>query len=95
MNVKPIHDRVIVRQKDADETSAGGILLPGKAGEKAFEGEVMAVGPGTRDKNGNLIALTVKVGDRILFGKYHGQQVKIEGEELIVMKEEDIFAVIE
>jgi chaperonin GroES len=95
MNIRPLHDRVIVKRVEAERTTASGIVLPDSAGEKPDQGEVLAVGPGKRDENGKHVALDVKVGDRVLFGKYAGQSVKVEGEELLVMREEDIMGVIE
>ena len=94
MNIRPLHDRVIVKRVEAERTTASGIVLPDSAGEKPDQGEVLAVGPGKRDENGKHVALDVKVGDRILFGKYAGQTVKVDGEELLVMREEDIMGVL-
>lgn len=95
MTFRPLHDRVLVRRIEAEEKTAGGIIIPDAAKEKPSEGEVIAVGEGTRDEAGNRIALDVKVGDKILFGKYSGQTVKVKGDELLVMREEDIMGVIE
>jgi chaperonin GroES len=95
MKLRPLHDRVIVKRLDAEEKTASGIVLPGNAAEKPDQGEILAVGPGRKDDKGTLIALNVKVGDKVLFGKYSGQTVKVDGEELLVMKEDDLFAVIE
>ena len=95
MNIRPLHDRVIVKRVEAERTTASGIVLPDSAGEKPDQGEVLAVGPGKRDDNGKQIALDVKVGDRVLFGKYAGQAVKVDGQEVLVMREEDIMGVLE
>ena len=95
MNIRPLHDRVIVKRVEAERTTASGIVLPDSAGEKPDQGEVLAVGPGKRDENGKQIALDVKVGDRVLFGKYAGQAVKVDGQEVLVMREEDIMGVIQ
>ena len=95
MNFRPLHDRVLVRRVEAEEKTAGGIIIPDTAKEKPQEGEVVAVGPGTRDDSGSLVALSVKTGDRILFGKWSGTEVKIDGEDLLIMKESDILGVIE
>jgi chaperonin GroES len=95
MNIRPLHDRVIVKRVEAERTTASGIVIPDSAGEKPDQGEVLAVGPGKRDDNGKQITLDVKVGDRVLFGKYAGQAVKVEGDELLVMREEDIMGVVE
>jgi chaperonin GroES len=95
MKFRPLHDRVVVRRIDSDEKSAGGIIIPDTAKEKPQEGEVVAVGPGTRDDDGKLVKLDVKKGDRILFGKWSGTEVKIEGEEYLIMKESDIMGVVE
>ena len=91
MQIRPLHDRVIVKRLEAERTTASGIVLPDTAGEKPDQGEVIAVGPGKRDDAGKLIPMDVKVGDRVLFGKYSGQTVKVDGEEFLVMREEDIF----
>lgn len=95
MNIRPLHDRVLVRRKEEETTSAGGIVIPDSAAEKPEQGEVIAVGNGKLLDNGEVRALDVKVGDRVLFGKYSGSPVKVEGEELVVMREDDITAVIE
>ena len=95
MNIRPLHDRVIVKRVEAERTTASGILIPDSAGEKPDQGEVLAIGPGKRDDNGKQIALDVKVGDRVLFGKYAGQAVKVDGEEVLVMREEDIMGVLQ
>jgi chaperonin GroES len=94
MKIRPLHDRVIVKRLEAESKSAGGIVIPDTAGEKPDQGEVIAVGPGKRNEDGKREALDVKVGDRILFGKYSGTTVKIEGTELLVMREEDIMGVV-
>ena len=95
MKFRPLHDRVVVKRIEAEEKSAGGIIIPDTAKEKPQEGEVVAVGPGARDESGKVQPLDVKKGDRILFGKWSGTEVKLDGEELIVMKESDIMGVIE
>ncbi|MCK5120415.1 MAG: co-chaperone GroES [Methylomarinum sp.] len=95
MNIRPLHDRVIVKRVEEETTSAGGIVLPGSATEKPSEGEVLAVGNGKQLDNGDVRALEVKVGDKVLFGKYSGNEVKINGEELIVMREEDIMGILD
>jgi len=95
MNIRPLHDRVIVRRMEEERTSAGGIVIPDSAAEKPAQGEVVAVGNGKLLDNGELRPLDVKVGDRVLFSKYGGTEVKVEGEELLVMREDDITAVIE
>ena len=92
---RPLHDRVFVKRIDADEKTKGGIIIPDSAQEKPSEGKVIAVGPGGRDEAGKLIPIDVKAGDRVLFGKWSGTEVKIDGEELIIMKESDIMGVIE
>jgi len=94
MNIRPLHDRVIVKRVEAERTTASGIVIPDSAGAKPDQGEVLAVGPGKRDDNGKQIALDVKVGDRVLFGKYAGQAVKVAGDEVLVMREEDIMGVV-
>ena len=94
MNIRPLHDRVIVKRVEAERTTASGIVILDSAGEKPDQGEVLAVGPGKRDDNGKQIALDVKVGDRVLFGKYAGQAVKVAGDEVLVMREEDIMGVV-
>lgn len=95
MKIRPLHDRVIVKRVEAETRTAGGIYIPEAAGEKPDQGEVLAVGPGKRDEAGKLIAMDVKVGDRVLFGKYSGQTVKVDGDEYLVMREEDIMGVLE
>ena len=95
MKIRPLHDRVIVKRLEEERKTASGIVIPDTAAEKPDQGEVIAVGPGKRDENGKHIAPDVKVGDKVLFGKYAGQTVKVEGEELLVMREEDIMAVVE
>ncbi len=95
MKFRPLHDRVVVRRLDAEEKTAGGIIIPDTAKEKPMEGEIIAVGPGARDEQGHLVELDVKAGDRVLFGKWSGTEVKIEGEELLIMKESDIMGIIE
>ena len=95
MNIRPLHDRVIVKRVEAERTTASGIVIPESAGEKPDQGEVLAVGPGKRDDNGKQVALDVKVGDRVLFGKYAGQAVKVDGQEVLVMREEDIMGVLQ
>jgi chaperonin GroES len=95
MKFRPLHDRVVVRRVDAEERTAGGIIIPDTAKEKPQQGDVLAVGPGGRDENGKLTPLDVKEGDRILFGKWSGTEVVIDGEELLVMKESDILGIVE
>ena len=95
MKFRPLHDRVVVRRLDAEERTKGGIIIPDTAKEKPQEGEVIAVGPGARDESGKVQPLDVKAGDRILFGKWSGTEVKLDGEELLIMKESDIMGVIE
>jgi len=95
MHFRPLHDRVVVRRIDAEEKTSGGIIIPDTAKEKPQEGEVVAVGPGARDDNGALVELSVKAGDRILFGKWSGTEVKIDGEDLLIMKESDILGVMD
>ncbi|GAA3903736.1 co-chaperone GroES [Sphingomonas limnosediminicola] len=95
MHFRPLHDRVVVRRLEAEEKTSGGIIIPDTAKEKPQEGEVVAVGPGARDENGKLVELSVAPGDRILFGKWSGTEVKISGEDLLIMKESDILGVIE
>jgi chaperonin GroES len=95
MKFRPLHDRVVVRRLDAEEKTAGGIIIPDTAKEKPQQGEVIAVGPGARDENGKLQPLDVKPGDRVLFGKWSGTEVKIGGEDLLIMKESDIMGVLE
>jgi len=95
MKFRPLHDRVVVRRLEAEEKTAGGIIIPDTAKEKPMEGEVIAVGPGARDEAGKLVPLDVKEGDRILFGKWSGTEVKLDGEELVIMKETDIMGIVE
>ena len=95
MKFRPLHDRVVVRRIEAEEKTAGGIIIPDTAKEKPQEGEVIAVGPGGRDESGKRIPMDVKAGDRILFGKWSGTEVKIDGEDLLIMKESDILGVLE
>lgn len=95
MNIRPLHDRVLVRRSEEELKSAGGIVIPGNAAEKPSQGEVLAVGKGKILENGDVRAMDVKVGDKVMFGKYSGNEVKVDGEELMVMKEEDIMGVIE
>ncbi len=95
MNFRPLHDRVVVRRLTAEEKTAGGIIIPDTAKEKPMEGEVIAVGPGARNEQGQLVALDVKAGDKILFGKWSGTEVKLDGEELLIMKEADIMGIID
>ena len=95
MKFRPLHDRVVIRRLNAEEKSAGGIIIPDTAQEKPMEGEVVAAGPGARNEQGHVVALEVKAGDRILFGKWSGTEVKLDGEELLIMKESDIMGVIE
>ena len=95
MGFRPLHDRVLVRRVEAEEKTAGGIIIPDTAKEKPMEGEVVAAGPGARGEDGKLQPMDVKAGDRVLFGKWSGTEVKLEGEELIIMKESDIMGVIE
>jgi chaperonin GroES len=94
MKIRPLHDRVIVKRLDNERKTSSGIVIPDNVAEKPDQGEVVAVGPGKRDDNGKLIAMDLKVGDRVLFGKYSGQTVKVEGEEMLVMREEDVMGVI-
>ena len=95
MKFRPLHDRVVVRRIEAEEKSAGGIIIPDTAKEKPSQGEVIAVGPGGRDESGKLIPIDVKEGDRVLFGKWSGTEVKIDGQELLIMKESDIMGIID
>jgi len=95
MAFRPLHDRILVRRIEADEKTAGGIIIPDTAKEKPSEGEVIAVGPGARDESGKLVELDVRVGNRILFGKWSGTEIKLNGEDLIIMKESDVMGVIE
>jgi chaperonin GroES len=95
MGFRPLHDRLVVRRIEADEKTAGGIIIPDTAKEKPAEGEVVAVGPGARSEKGEIVALDVKPGDRVLFGKWSGTEVKIDGSDLLIMKESDILGIIE
>jgi len=95
MKFRPLHDRVVVKRIDAEEKTAGGIIIPDTAKEKQSQGEIVAVGPGGRDESGKLIAIDLKVGDTILFGKWSGTEVKIDGQDLLIMKESDVMGVIE
>ena len=95
MKIRPLHDRVIVKRIEEERKSAGGIVIPDTAAEKPDQGEVLAVGPGKKNEDGKLTPVDVKVGDKVLFGKYSGQTVKVKGDELLVMREEDIMGVIE
>ena len=94
MKFRPLHDRVVVRRLDEDTKTAGGIIIPDTAKEKPMEGEILAVGPGMRGENGEIVPLDVKAGDRVLFGKWSGTEVKLDGEEILIMKESDIMGVI-
>ena len=94
MKLRPLHDRVVVKRIDAEDKTTGGIIIPDTAKEKPSQGEVVAVGPGGRDESGNLIKLDVKAGDKVLFGKWSGTEVKLDGEDLLIMKESDIMGVI-
>ena len=95
MAFRPLHDRILVRRIEAEEKTAGGIIIPDTAKEKPQEGEVIAVGSGARDEAGKVVELCVKVGDRILFGKWSGTEIKLDGEDLLIMKESDVMGVIE
>ena len=95
MKFRPLHDRVVVRRITAEEKTAGGIIIPDTAKEKPMEGEVIAVGAGARNEQGQIVALDVKAGDRVLFGKWSGTEVKLDGDELLIMKESDIMGIIE
>ena len=95
MKFRPLHDRVVVKRIDAEEKTKGGIIIPDTAKEKPQEGEVLAVGPGGRDESGKLTPIDLKVGDRILFGKWSGTEIKLDGEDLLIMKESDVMGVIE
>lgn len=95
MTFRPLHDRILVRRIDAEEKTAGGIIIPDTAKEKPMEGEVIAAGPGARDESGKFLPLDVKVGDYILFGKWSGTEIKLKGEDLLIMKEADVMGVIE
>ncbi|WP_208827818.1 co-chaperone GroES [Bradyrhizobium neotropicale] len=95
MHFRPLHDRVLVRRLDAEEKTAGGIIIPDTAKEKPQQGEIVATGPGARNEQGQLVQLDVKAGDRVLFGKWSGTEVKIDGEEFLIMKESDLLGVID
>ena len=95
MKFRPLHDRVVIRRIEGEEKTKGGIIIPDTAKEKPQEGEVIAVGPGARDETGKVVALELKAGDRVLFGKWSGTEVRIDGEDLLIMKESDIMGVIE
>jgi chaperonin GroES len=95
MKFRPLHDRVVVKRLDAEEKSKGGIIIPDTAKEKPSQGEIIAVGPGGRDENGKLIPIDVKIGDRVLFGKWSGTEVVLDGQDLLIMKESDIMGVID
>ena len=94
MHFRPLHDRVVVKRIEAEEKSAGGIIIPDTAKEKPSQGEVIGVGPGGRDDSGKLVPIDVKVGDRVLFGKWSGTEVKLDGEDLIIMKESDVLGIV-
>jgi len=94
MNFRPLHDRVVVRRIESDTKTKGGIIIPDTAKEKPQEGEIIAVGPGARDENGQVQPLDVKAGDRVLFGKWSGTEVKLDGEDLLIMKESDILGIV-
>ena len=94
MKFRPLQDRIVVKRIDAEEKTSGGIIIPDTAKEKPSQGEVLAVGPGARDESGKLVALDVKVGDRVLFGKWSGTEVKLDGEDLLIMKESDILGIV-
>jgi chaperonin GroES len=95
MKFRPLHDRIVVRRVTAEEKTTGGIIIPDTAKEKPMEGEVVAVGPGARDEQGQVQALDVKAGDRVLFGKWSGTEVRIDGEDLLIMKESDVMGIVE
>ena len=95
MKFRPLHDRVVVKRVEEESKTKGGIIIPDTAKEKPMEGEIVAVGPGARDEKGNLVALDVKKGDRVLFGKWSGTEIKIDGQDLLIMKESDIMGIIE
>ena len=95
MTFRPLQDRILVRRTEAEEKSAGGIIIPDTAKEKPMEGEVVAAGPGARDEAGKLVPLDVKVGDRILFGKWSGTEIKLDGEDLLIMKEADVLGILD
>ncbi|MCT8997962.1 co-chaperone GroES [Chelativorans intermedius] len=95
MKFRPLHDRLLVRRIEAEEKTAGGVIIPDTAKEKPQQGEVLAVGPGARAENGEIVPLEVKVGDRILFGKWSGTEIRLEGEDLLIMKESDVLGIVE
>jgi chaperonin GroES len=95
MAIRPLHDRVIVKRLDSEEKTKGGIIIPESAKEKPLEGKVIAAGPGRKDDNGKVIGMGVKKGDKVLFGKYAGTEIKLDGEEMVILREDDILAVIE
>lgn len=95
MKFRPLHDRIVVRRLESEEKTKGGIIIPDTAKEKPQEGEVVAAGPGARNEQGQVVALDVKVGDRVLFGKWSGTEIKIDGEDLLIMKESDVMGVVE
>jgi chaperonin GroES len=95
MNIRPLHDRVILRRLEEERRSAGGIVIPDTAAEKPQTGEVVAVGPGKTDDNGKIVAMGVKIGDKVLFGKYSGQEFKMDGQELLHMREDDIIGIVQ
>lgn len=95
MNIRPLHDRVIVKRLESERKTSSGIVIPDSAAEKPDQGEILAVGPGKRDDSGKVIPMDVQVGQRVLFGKYAGQSIKVDGQEVLVMREEDIMGVIE
>jgi len=95
MKFRPLHDRVVVRRVESETKTSGGIIIPDTAAEKPQQGEIIAVGPGARDESGKIVALDVKKGDRVLFGKWSGTEVKIDGQELLIMKESDIMGVLD
>jgi len=95
MKFRPLHDRILVKRVESEEKTKGGIIIPDTAKEKPQEGEVIAAGPGARDESGKMVPLDVKVGDRVLFGKWSGTEIKLEGEDLLIMKESDVMGVVE
>jgi len=94
MKFKPLHDRVLVKRMEEEDKTTGGIIIPDTAKEKPIQGEVLAVGNGTKDESGKVVALDVKAGDKVLFGKWSGTEIKVEGEDLVIMKESDIFGIV-
>ena len=94
MKFKPLHDRVLVKRTEEEDKTSGGIIIPDTAKEKPIQGEVLAVGNGTKDESGKVVALDVKTGDKVLFGKWSGTEIKVEGEDLVIMKESDIFGIV-